>query len=304
MNLREGAVAVRLSRSIDYGGFCQIRHGHSFGGISVGPPSRYYAAQDELLKELSRAIADGSESNDLLGELAASIAYQMNEPLTAIVVAGETALHWLDQEPADLDSARRLVSGMAADARRAAVIVEKAYLAMSYRAKDFAPTQLNDLVREAISSLEIEIDRHRIEIATDLAPSLPLTVVDRARLLELLRELTLSAILSLAQGGLSQRLVIRTRLADPQSLRVEIEHSGPTRDLNATQHLRTSFPARMENPTTGPASSREFLEMCGVKTGANNEAGGIGAQRWLTLSLTGVTDGFLNHKISSPVSIP
>jgi two-component system, LuxR family, sensor kinase FixL len=135
MNLIRGAVAPRISAAIDYGGLRRIRHGNTFGGILERPPSQHHAKQDEPFADLSRAITDGSQSDDPLREMAATMAYRVNQPLAAIVLAGETALHWLDQEPADIESARRLILGMAADARRAAAIVKQAYLARADRAE-------------------------------------------------------------------------------------------------------------------------------------------------------------------------
>ena len=108
-----------------------------------------------------------------LGELAASIAHEVNQPLAAVVTNAAACLRWLDREPANLKEARSTLQSIVADGNRAGEVIQRVRALVDKTADQKAPLQINDVVNEVVSLVQHELFSHRVALRLELAPALP-----------------------------------------------------------------------------------------------------------------------------------
>jgi signal transduction histidine kinase len=134
-------------------------------------------AQSEL-ERVSRVTA--------LGELSASIAHEVGQPLSAIVTNGEACLRWLHRQPPDMEEIEGCVRQMTDQGNRAAEIVQRVRALMKGAPPDRAPIAINDVVEEAIAVITRDIERQGGLLTRRLARGLPLILGDRVQLQQVL----------------------------------------------------------------------------------------------------------------------
>ena len=105
-----------------------------------------------------------------MGELAASIAHEVNQPLTAIAANGESSLHWLTQNNPDIEKIRMLTNRVVADARRASDIIGRIRVMANRRAPEQKPLSIDDVINESLSFLRHELQEKGVIVSIDLAP--------------------------------------------------------------------------------------------------------------------------------------
>jgi PAS domain S-box-containing protein len=128
-----------------------------------------------------------------LGELAASIAHEINQPLAAIVADANACLHWLDADPPPLDQVREALAAVVNDGNRAAEVLIRirAMLARSAVARE--PCQLAPVIGHVLPLVRPELDRHDIALQMSLARDLPPVLGDRIQLQQVLLNLLVNA---------------------------------------------------------------------------------------------------------------
>lgn len=177
----------------------------------------------------------------MLGELTASIAHEVNQPLGAILTTAETALRWLDRAQPDLNELRVLSTRTIGDARRAADIIDRVRaMAMRHEVQQ-KPLPLNGVVHDVLLFLGPELRRASIVTALELAPDLPDVLADRVQLQQVIANIAINAIQAMESRD-QRRLTIRTMLQ-------ELRH-GARRD----RRYWPGHPAR-----TGPTPVPELL---------------------------------------------
>jgi signal transduction histidine kinase len=126
----------------------------------------------------------------MMGELAASLAHELKQPITAAITDAQTCLRWLTRDQPDVEEARKATLRTVKDNTRAAELIDR--LRSLY--KKGAPPEresvdVNELVREMLVLLRSEANRHSISIRTDLAVELPKVTADRVQLQQVLMNL-------------------------------------------------------------------------------------------------------------------
>ena len=249
-------------------------------------PSRPEAMHGDCADLLASAIG-GSELRSRLAEGAASLAYEVNQPLTAIALNAAASLHWLSGEMPNLDEVRRLISLMESDARRAGAIVSHIQSIVLLRAREHAPVDLNEIANRAIIFLQDELDRHRITVVLDLPPGLPAAAANAILLQQVFVELAWNAIRAMDEVEIARRiLVIRTNITPTKLLRAEIEDSGPALESREIKVLLDGF---LQPFARGKGFSlavcHSIVAEYGGMIGAENKADGTGARFWFTLPM-------------------
>lgn len=146
-----------------------------------------------------------------LGELAASIAHEVNQPLSAIATSGDACLRWLAAEPPNLDRARMAVGRIVDDANRAGKVAARVREHMRGEMAQRKEISLNDVILESVALAQSEIDRNGITLRLDLADNLSPVLGDPIQLQQVLGNLILNAIEAMADLPASRRsLVLRT----------------------------------------------------------------------------------------------
>jgi ligand-binding sensor domain-containing protein/signal transduction histidine kinase len=148
---------------------------------------------EEMLRHARSELARINRVSTM-GELTASLAHEIKQPIGAAVTNAEACLRLLDRDQPDLPEAREAVLEMAKDARRAADIIE--HVRSLFR-KDSLPQEIvdvNEVIREMVVMLQKEADRHSVIMRTDLTEALPKVMADRVQLQQVLMNLMLNGI--------------------------------------------------------------------------------------------------------------
>jgi C4-dicarboxylate-specific signal transduction histidine kinase len=162
-----------------------------------------------------------------LGELTASIAHEVNQPLAAVVSSGNACLRWLASQPPNMEKARQGVARIVKAANRASEIVGRVH-SLARRAlpqKDWL--NINETVREILVLTRREIEQNQISIRTQLADDLPLVWADRIQLQQVLLNLIVNAIQAMSVLGDSQRdLLISSAKEESMGVLLTVRDSG------------------------------------------------------------------------------
>ncbi len=189
-----------------------------------------------------------------LGELAASIAHEVNQPLTAIVINGEAGLRWLDREVPDLTEAREALGGIISSGRRASEIIHRLRALSRKTETQKAALDINDAISEVIPLVQQEVLSHRVSLRLDLAPTLPAVLGDRVQLQQVILNLIVNGVEAMAPvTDRSRELVVRSQLDDSGQVLVAVEDSGVGIDPeNAKQALQCLLHHQTQRNGHGP----------------------------------------------------
>lgn len=188
------------------------------------------AEQVAARSALQRMQADLAHASrvSMLGELTASIAHEVNQPLTAITTNAEAGLRWLGRDDLDVGEIRTLMGRVVVDARRAADIVQRVRGMATRRSSEMALIALNDVVEETALFLRHELQAHNVALALELASNLPGVSADRIQMQQVIVNLAVNAIQAMVGVVADQRrLTIATGIADARHVFLRVEDSGP-----------------------------------------------------------------------------
>jgi len=129
-----------------------------------------------------------------LGELTASIAHEVNQPLAAVVANAEACLRWLDRETPDLTAARRSADWVINDATRASEVIRRVRALANKTDIEKVPLDLNDVVRDVMVLVQRELTSHRVSVRMELTPLLPMILGDRVQLQQVIINLVMNGI--------------------------------------------------------------------------------------------------------------
>jgi C4-dicarboxylate-specific signal transduction histidine kinase len=147
-----------------------------------------------------------------LGELTASIAHEINQPLGAVATNASCCLRWLEPDKLDLGEAREAALSVVQDANRASEVIKRIRAMASRTAAAHAQVDLNALITDVLALLDRELKRHAIGVETRLAAGLPAVTGDRVELQQVVLNLILNAIEAMtAGGGRSRTLTLATQ---------------------------------------------------------------------------------------------
>jgi C4-dicarboxylate-specific signal transduction histidine kinase len=177
-----------------------------------------------------------------LGELTASIAHEVNQPLAAVIANAEACLRWMDREPPDLAAARRSVEWVVNDGNRASEVVRRVRALANKADMDNVPLDLNDVVREAIALVQRELTSHGVSLRTELAAVLPMIMGDRVQLQQVIINLVMNGIEAMEQvGDRPRELVIRSRRDETNRVLLSVTDSGVGISVNEPERLFNAF---------------------------------------------------------------
>jgi len=208
-----------------------------------------------------------------LGEMTASIAHEINQPLAAVVNNASACLRWLAAP--NLEEARQSAELIIGDAHRAGEIIRR----IRALAKKSPPRNdclnINETILEVIALARSEIERNRVSLQTQLSSDVPLILGDRIQLQQVMLNLIINAVE--AMGGTSdgpRELVVSSKKNDLQDLVVAVRDSGPGLDPNSLDHLFTAFfTTKPKGMGMGLAISRSIIESHGGRLWATPNNG-------------------------------
>jgi PAS domain S-box-containing protein len=188
-------------------------------------------AEEELRRaqeRLNRAGAELARVSRLttLSALTASMAHEVNQPLSGIITNASTCLRMLDATPPDVDGARETARRTIRDGNRASDVVAKLRQLFSNRDLTLEPLDLNDASREVIALSSSDLQRSRITLQSDLAAQLPSIRGDRIQLQQVILNLLRNAADAMSEVQDRPRTSLIATEADPENVRVTVRDSG------------------------------------------------------------------------------
>ncbi|MEA3130149.1 MAG: hypothetical protein QOF46_1944, partial [Paraburkholderia sp.] len=229
--------------------------------------ARLQEAQNELARA-SRITA--------LGELSASIAHEVGQPLAAIVTNGEACLRWLRREPLNMEEIEGCVTQITDEGNRAAGIVQRVRMLMKGAPPERTAVGMNQLIEEAAKLIRAEVERQAGALVLSLGSNLPDVLADRVQLQQVLINLIVNGMQSMsAVGGRREMVVIST--SDPEgNVVVSVRDSGPgISEQNLPRLFDAFFTTRSTGMGMGLAICSSIIEAHGGQIwAANNPEGG------------------------------
>ncbi|PWU09442.1 MAG: ATPase [Verrucomicrobia bacterium] len=177
-----------------------------------------------------------------MGELAASLAHELNQPLGAILSNAEAAEMFLDSSFSSLDEIREILADIRKDDERAGEVIRRMRELLRKREMDLQPLGLNSIVEDVLRLVSADAAQRGVSIRTDLAPGMPETNGDRVHLQQVLLNLTMNAMEAMAKTAPEKRsLVLRTGIDGPGTVELSVTDSGPGIETDKLPHLFEPF---------------------------------------------------------------
>jgi len=211
----------------------------------------------------------------MLGELTASIAHEVNQPLAAVVANAEASLRWLNREEPDLAAARRSVEWVIDDGCRASDVIRRVRALAKKSDMETVPLELNQVVNEAAALVERELVQHRVSLRTELAPALPEILGDRVQLQQVIINLLMNGIEAMEPvTDRSRELLIQSGKDDTGYLILRVADSGIGISAeNANRVFDAFFTTKSSGLGMGLSICRSIVEAHGGRMSASNNDG-------------------------------
>ena len=210
----------------------------------------------ERLRQLEAELAHINRVS-LLGELTASIAHEVNQPLSGVVSNAGASLRWLAGDPPNLEKAREAASRIVRDGKRAGDIIARVRALTRRAATPQEKLDLNQTVQEVLALVGDEVKRNRVRIQTQFAGDLSPVSGDRVQLQQVVLNLVMNGIEAMSRVGERARdLVITTRNLEPDQVQVTVEDSGIGLDPDTRARIFDPF------YTTKPTGMGMGLSIC------------------------------------------
>lgn len=244
------------------------------GHIDIREQVAARAALERMQSDLAHAARVS-----MLGELTASIAHEVNQPLTAITTNAEAGMRWLGRPEPDVAEARTLMTRVVADARRAADIIQRVRGMAARRTTESAPLPLNGVIEEAMLFLQHEMQARNVQLLLELATDLPDVHADRIQMQQVIVNLAVNAIQAMVSVDAERRrLRIVSCAPDAQHVFVQVEDSGPGIAAENMPHLFERFySTKGDGMGMGLPICQSIIEAHGGRIEAANNAG-VGAR--------------------------
>ncbi len=161
-----------------------------------------------------------------LGEMAASIAHEVNQPLAAVTINGNACLHWLDTHPPNLDEAKKAVTRLVKDADRASDIIVRVRNLTKSSSPEPEWLVVNDVISSTVALVERDIQQNQVSLRMQLSENIPRVEGDRVQLQQVVLNLILNAIEAMnAVAAGTRRLSVRTAKCD-EGVLISVQDTG------------------------------------------------------------------------------
>jgi len=181
----------------------------------------------EERERLRQAQADLAHMNRVttMGELTASLAHEVNQPIAAAATDANTCLRWLAREQPDLEEARHAASRIVKDATRAGQIISRIRQVFKKGTPQRTLVDVNEVIREMVTLLDSEAARHSISVRTELA-NLPQVIADRVQLQQVLMNLMINSMDAMKDVDGTRELSICSQQAEDGQLVISVSDTG------------------------------------------------------------------------------
>jgi C4-dicarboxylate-specific signal transduction histidine kinase len=233
-------------------------------GTSIDVTERKRA--DEERERLRQAQLELAHVNRMttMGELTASLAHEVNQPIAAAVTNANTCLRWLTRDQPDVEEARAAATRIVKDGKRAAEIVSRIRQLFKKGTSERELVDVNDIIREMIVLLRGETTRYKIVVGMELAADLPQVMADRVQLQQVLMNLMINGIEAMKDALVTRDLDIRSQRMQNEQIVVSVSDSGVGLPPQQTEQIFNAFFTTKPHGTgMGLRISRSIIESHG-----------------------------------------
>jgi PAS domain S-box-containing protein len=257
-----------------------------YRGVASDVTATVRAEQAEAALHEARADLAHATRVTTLGELTASIAHEVNQPLAAIVANAEACLRWLDRGTPNMDAARRSVEWVINDGNRAAEVIGRVKALAAKTSTDKSELDINEVINEVRTLLRRELSDHRVSLRMELAPVALMVRADRVQLQQVIINLVMNGIEAMQPvTDRSRELVIRSQLNEANQVVVMVQDRGLGISAADADRLFSAFFTTKSNGLgLGLSICRSIIEGHGGRLSAFRNSG-PGATFQFTLPL-------------------
>jgi len=239
-------------------------------GVMVDLTKRKQA--EEALRQAQADLAHVSRVTTM-GELTASLAHEVNQPIAAAVTNANTSLRWLAANPPNVEEARAAATRIVIDGRRAGEIISRIRLLFKKGTPQHDLVDVNEVIGEMIVLLRGETTRYSISVRTELAADLPQVRGDRVQLLQVMMNLIMNSIDAMKDVDDTRELVIKSQNSENEHLLVSVGDTGVGLPPQQADQIFNAFFTTKPNGTgMGLRISRSIIESHGGRLWAANNS--------------------------------
>ena len=222
----------------------------------------------------------------IMGELTASIAHEVNQPLAAVVANADAVSRWLAAAPPNLKEAREAIHRIARDGNRAGEVIRRIRTLIKKGEPVRTLLNLNQLIQETLTLTQPELTRKQVSLQTELAPELPRVPADRIQLQQVLLNLVMNALDSMSAVADRQRVLrIRTDHSESDAVQIAVQDNGiGLGPVGTEQVFQPFYTTKPDGLGMGLAISRSIVEAHGGRLWATPNDG-FGATFQFTLPI-------------------
>ena len=256
-------------------------------GTAIDIEDRKRAEEERLrLRQLEGDLAHINRVS-MMGELAASLAHDIKQPLTGAVMSADACVRWLRRDPPDMTEAYEAASRIVSNVTRAAEIIDRVQALFKRGAPERELVDINDIAREMIALLRHTANRNSISIRTELDAGLPATAADRVQLQQVLMNLMLNGIEAMKDAG--GELTLTSSRTEEGHILISVSDSGIGLPAHEAERIYEAFfTTKPQGTGMGLSISRRIIESHGGRLWASNNTGrGTTFQFSLPINVTG-----------------
>jgi len=230
------------------------------------------ARDQEALRQAQTDLAHVNRVTTM-GELTASLAHEVNQPIAAAVTDANTCMRWLTRDHPDVEEARQAASRVIKDATRAAEIISRIRLLFKKGAPQQELVDVNEVIREMVVLLRNEASRYSISVRTELVADLPQVMGDRVQLQQVLMNLMNNGIDAMKDVAATRELALKSQRAGNGELMVSVSDTGVgLPPQQADQIFNAFFTTKVDGTGMGLRISRSIVESHGGRLWAANNS--------------------------------
>ena len=227
---------------------------------------------EESLRESQAELARVSRLTTM-GELTASLAHEVNQPIAAAVTNANTCLRWLGRDHPDVEEARAAAMRIVKDGTRAAEIVKRIRLLFKKSTPQRELVEVNEAIREMIVLLRSEATRYNITVRMELAADLPAIMGDRVQLQQVLMNLIVNSIDAMKEVDGPRELAVKSQRTEKEEVLVSVRDTGVGLPAEQTEQIFNAFFTTKPHGTgMGLRISRSIVESHGGRLWATDNS--------------------------------
>jgi C4-dicarboxylate-specific signal transduction histidine kinase len=210
-----------------------------------------------------------------MGELAASIAHEVNQPLTAVVTNGDAGLRWLSQSPPNVDEAQKAMKEMVKQGHRASDVISRIRALLRKTKPNISSVDTRELIEEVLTFTRQRVEEHGVTVKVEVASDIPLVIGDSVQLQQVLVNLILNALEATGAARNSAReLLVTSQCLETNEVVIAVHDSGTGIDPQYLDQLfRPFFTTKGTGLGMGLAISRSIVEAHGGRLWATSKEG-------------------------------